>query len=374
MTNPLADQRRQIDAIDEKLLKLLGERNGLAAEVLETKIASGLPIFVPEREDEKIAAFRHTAKSQGLDPEWAEDFLRMVMSSSRERQSQADFPQCKGGSRTIVIIGGDGLMGRCYGRAFSASGHQVRVLETENWDRAGELLAGADLALVTVPIRATEEIIGQLGPHLEAKTLLADFTSQKADPLNAMLQAHTGPVLGLHPMHGPDVTNLSKQLIISCPGRDSLASDWLLEQFQLWGLRVQEISPDKHDRIMHQVQGLRHFVALLHGSFLRACNLPPDEILALSSPIYRAELMMTGRIFAQNAELYADIVFANKTRRDLLLDFLEHHKKLIALVKEDDKSGFIEEFLAIGEFFGEFAEQAKTESEYLVHRLADRFV
>jgi chorismate mutase/prephenate dehydrogenase len=188
-----------------------------------------------------------------------------------------------------------------------------------------------------------------------------------------MLAAHPGPVLGLHPMHGPDVANLSKQLMIACPGRFPEDGQWLLEQFLLWGLRIQEIAPDRHDGIMHQVQGLRHFVALLHGSFMRASNLAPSEILALSSPIYRAELMMTGRIFAQSAELYADIVFGDAERRQLLLDFLTHHEALGALVRSDDKAGFIREFEAIGEFFGDFAEQARVESGYLIHRLADRF-
>ena len=112
-------------------------------------------------------------------------------------------------------------------------------------------------------------------------------------------------------MHGPDVANLSKQLMIICPGRRPEEAAWLLDQFRLWGLRVTELDPDRHDQVMHLVQGLRHFVALLHGSFMRSSGLTPGDILDLSSPIYRAELMMTGRIFAQNAELYADIVFSD---------------------------------------------------------------
>ena len=125
---------------------------------------------------------------------------------------------------------------------------------------------------------------------------------------------------------------------------------------------------------MHMVQGLRHFVALLHGSFMRYYDLNPDDILDFSSPIYRAELMMTGRIFAQDARLYADIVFANEERRNLLLRFVDHHNKLADLVKNGDKEGFVEEFEAITEFFGEFADQALEESGYLINRLADRFV
>jgi len=373
MTTPLDNHRQRLDEVDAQMLRLLRERNSLTAKILEAKITAGLPIFMPEREQTKVANFRLAAADLDLDPEWAEDFLRMIMSSSRDRQSRAEFPQCPGGARTVLMVGGGGQLGRCYGRAFAASGHTVRMLETGDWDRIAELLDSVDVVIVTVPIRVTAEVIARLAPHLAAGTVLADFTSHKAAPLQAMLAAHRGPVLGLHPMHGPDVANLSKQLIISCPGREAAASTWMLEQFRLWGLRVQELAPEHHDRIMHQVQGLRHFVALLHGSFMRASNLTPDDILALSSPIYRAELMMTGRIFAQNAELYADIVFADEDRRALLLQFLDHHQIIAALVREDDKAGFIREFEAIGEFFGEFAEQARTESSYLIHRLADRF-
>jgi chorismate mutase/prephenate dehydrogenase len=83
--------------------------------------------------------------------------------------------------------------------------------------------------------------------------------------------------------------------------------------------------------------------------------------------------MMTGRIFAQSAELYADIVFANKERRELLLTFIEHNQKLAEMVKDDDKEGFIKEFEAVTDFFGSFATQALKESSYLINRLADRF-
>ncbi|MFH2053694.1 MAG: bifunctional chorismate mutase/prephenate dehydrogenase [bacterium] len=374
MPGPLDSQRERIDAIDRRILELLQERNALAAEVLQAKLAAGLPIFVPERESQKVASFREAAGQLGLDPEWAEDFLRMIMSASRARQSVADFPRATPEPRTVLVVGGRGRMGSLYGRMLQASGHLVRVLDQGDWDRAPGLAAGIDAAIVSVPIRDTEGVITRLGPLLPPAALLADFTSVKKRPLETMLAAHPGPVLGLHPMHAPDVGNLSKQLLICCPGRQPEAGRWLLDQAALWGMRVKEVEPGAHDRMMNLVQGLRHFVALLHGSFMRACNIAPGDILELSSPIYRAELMMTGRIFAQNAELYADIVFADQERRQLLLDFASHHARLAELAETDDKEGFIREFAAIGAFFGDFADQAMRESGYLIHRLADRFV
>ena len=167
-----------------------------------------------------------------------------------------------------------------------------------------------------------------------------------------MKSIHSGPILGLHPMHGPDVENLSKQLMVACPIQFPEQSQWFVQQCELWGMRLIEAEAEKHDYVMHLVQGLRHFVALLHGSFMKHHDLNPNDMLDYSSPIYRAELMMTGRIFAQSAELYADIVFSNEERRELLLKFFEHHALLAEMVKNNDRDGFIKEFEQVTDFLG----------------------
>lgn len=371
---PLAAQRERLDAIDEEILNLLAERGDVVHEVAETKVERGLPVYVADREDEKTDAFRQKAEARGLDPDWAEDFLRMIMASSRARQSAGGaVPRATPEAKDVLIVGAEGGIGRRYRRAFERSGHRVHGIDKGDWDRLPEIAPALDLALVAVPIRVTPAVIRRLADALAPDTVLADVTSTKTEPVKAMLDAHEGPVLGLHPMHGPDVNSLSRQLVVACPVRRVEASAWLLEQCRLWGMRVEEAAPEEHDRVMHFVQGLRHFVALLHGSFMREAGLDPDDMLAFSSPVYRTELMMNGRIFAQDAELYADIVFASEERRAHLLRFFERHEHLAELVRTGDKEGFVEEFEAIGDFFGDFAPQARRESEYLISRLADRF-
>ncbi|KPP99647.1 MAG: chorismate mutase / prephenate dehydrogenase [Bacteroidetes bacterium HLUCCA01] len=365
--------RERIDEIDEQILDLLRERSEVVKGVLLTKIEKKLPIYVAGREANKIQSFREMAIKRDMDPDWAEDFLRMIMSSSRASQSASEFPSATASSKTVLIIGGGGGMGVQYSNLFSASGHQVRILDKNDWHRAEDLFRAVDLVIVSVPINLTQAVIRKAAPFMPDYAVLADFTSNKKDALRAMVDAHPGPVVGLHPMHGPDLQNLSKQLMIYSHGRDEDACTWVLNQFQLWGMRLLQVDPDRHDRVMHMVQGLRHFVALLHGSFMKDFDLKPEEILHFSSPIYRAELMMTGRIFAQDAELYADIVFANEERRQLLLQFMDHHSRLADMVRKGDKKAFVEEFENITGFFGEFAETALEESSYLINRLADRF-
>ena len=138
-------------------------------------------------------------------------------------------------------------MGTLYAGFLERSGHEVRILDQADWDQASGLCSGCHAVIVTVPIRDTDEVIARLGPHLDSGTLLADFTSHKTGPVQAMLAAHAGPVVGLHPMHGPDVQDLSKQLLITCSGREPEAGRWLTDQAALWGMRVTEMAPDKHD-------------------------------------------------------------------------------------------------------------------------------
>jgi chorismate mutase/prephenate dehydrogenase len=295
------------------------------------------------------------------------------MASSRASQSSNEFPRATEDPKHILIVGAKGGMGSLYARIIEQTSHHIYKIDKHNWHELEEIAPKLDLAIVSVPINVTVKVIERLAPKLTSNTILADFTSNKTDPIEAMKEVHDGPVLGLHPMHGPDVDNLSKQLMVACPVRDAEASQWIIEQSKLWGMRVVEADAEKHDHVMHMVQGLRHFVALTHGSFMKTYDLKPEDILDYSSPIYRAELMMTGRIFAQSAELYADIVFANEERRALLLKFIEHNDRLAQMVKNDDKEGFIKEFEAVTDFFGKFASQALKESGYLINRLADRF-
>ena len=369
----LSSQRNQIDEIDNQILDLLQQRNRVVQDVIQTKVEKQLPVFVAGREDEKTKAFREKAAERGIDPDWAEDFLRMVMASSRAAQSAKTFPRSTKEPKHILFVGGEGGMGSLYKKFAENSGHVVYSIDKSNWYQLDEMAPKLDLVIVTVPIRVTENVIRRLAPKLKQETILADFTSNKSEPLKVMLDAHPGPVVGLHPMHGPSVPNLSKQLMVVCAGRESEKAEWFKEQCRLWGMRVIDAEPEKHDHVMNLVQGLRHFVALLHGSFMKEYDLNPEEMLEYSSPIYRAELMMTGRIFAQDAELYADIVFANKERRELLLSFFNHQKKLLEMVEKDDKAGFIKEFESVTDFFGSFASQALKESGYLINRLADRF-
>jgi chorismate mutase/prephenate dehydrogenase len=274
---------------------------------------------------------------------------------------------------TILIVGGAGQMGHFFASLFVKSGYDVRLLTQHDWDNAKELCHGIDLALISVPIEKTESVIEQIAPFLEPKTILADLTSVKQGPLEKMLKSHPGPVTGVHPIFGPTSDSLDKQIIVITPGRETDQCQWLIEQFTLWGAVIVESSAKEHDEIMEIVQALRHFATFCFGQFLYERNNNLERTLEFSSPIYRLELGMVGRLFAQQASLYSEIIFATKKRRQLLKDYITSMNKHLELLENNDKQLFIKKFDHIAQWFGSFSEQAMRESTFLINKLIERF-
>ena len=124
---------------------------------------------------------------------------------------------------------------------------------------------------------------------------------------------------------------------------------------------------------MSVVQALRHFATFIFGRFLSRQNIDILSSLEFSSPIYRLELGMVGRLFAQIPALYSGIIFASQERREILKDFLSSMSETMKIVDKGDKEEFEKEFREIAEWFGPFSEQAMRESSFLIDKLIERF-
>jgi chorismate mutase/prephenate dehydrogenase len=365
--------RRRIDAADAALVELLAERRRVVEQVGELKRARGLPLYHPAREEDLISRRRGQGEAAGLDPDLVEDVFRRLLRSSRVAQSRSLAYHGVRPGAAVLLVGGHGSMGRGLQGWFRTAGYEVRVLERDDWERAGELAAGVDLAVLAVPIDATAEAASRLGPHLAPDCVLADITSVKTGPLHAMLAAHPGPVVGLHPMFGPTTTTMDKQIVVVTPGRREEDCLWVLEQLAAWGAVLVQATAEEHDEVMAVVQALRHFASFAFGQFLCRQGVALTRTLDFSSPIYRLELGMVGRLFAQDPGLYAEIVFATPERRALLRRYLESVAENLAMIETGDKDAFVREFRRISEWFGPFGDQAIRESSYLIEKLVERF-
>ncbi|CAG9000160.1 MAG: T-protein [Candidatus Celerinatantimonas neptuna] len=370
--HPLASLRDKIDAVDQRLIKLLAERLALVHEVGAVKREHGLPIYVPEREAQMIAKRREEAESLKVPGPLIEDILRRIMRDSYSSEHGRGFKQVNPDIGPIVVVGGAGQLGGLFVRMFLASGYEVKVLEKDDWGTdSEEMLKNASVVIVSVPIHITEQIIGQL-THLSNNCILADLTSIKARPLQAMLQAHQGPVVGLHPMFGPDVASFAKQVVVYSDGRGSEHYQWFLEQIGIWGAHLYPAPGEKHDHAMSLIQALRHFTSFAYGVHLAKETPDLELLLDLSSPIYRLELAMVGRLFAQDSQLYADIIMSQPENLEMIRRYHERFGEMLEMLEQYDRDAFIQEFAKVREWFGDYAQQFLKESRNLLAQAHDQ--
>lgn len=373
MSNDLNLVRNEIDEVDRELIKLMKKRLNLVAKVGEIKRDSGVPVYAPNRESEMLKKRRLEAENEGIPPQLIEDVLRRIMRESYQSEHDAGFKCVNPSDRNIVIIGGNGQLGSIFVRMFRLSGYKVDVLSRKNWDDFDIVLKNPCLVIVCVPIDVTIDIIHSL-KNLPDDCVLADFTSIKQKPIDAMLEVHKGPVIGLHPMFGPDIASLAKQVVVCCKGRYQDKCEWILSQIRIWGARIEQVSAEEHDKAMCLIQALRHFTTYAYGVYLSKTNVELNKLISLSSPIYRLELMMVGRLFAQDPNLYADIILSAQRNIENIEKYCDSINEAVKLVKSADKKDFVDNFLKARDFFGEYSQKFLMESKLLLDSARDHIV
>lgn len=367
----LNDLRAEIDSLDRELIQLFAKRLQLVSQVGKVKHQHGLPVYVPQREIDMLKARREEAEKAGVSPDLIEDVLRRFMRESYTNENQFGFKTVNPAIQKIVIVGGKGKLGGLFARYLRASGYPVSVLDRDDWDKATEILANADAVIVSVPIANTLETIERLKPYLTENMLLADLTSVKREPLAKMLAVHSGAVVGLHPMFGPDIASMAKQVVVRCDGRSAERYEWLMEQIQIWGAKIYQTDAAEHDHNMTYVQALRHFATFANGLHLSKQPVNLANLLVLSSPIYRLELAMIGRLFAQDAELYADIIMDKAENLAVIESLKQTYEEALKFFENGDRQGFIDAFHQVRDWFGDYSEQFLKESRQLLQQAND---
>lgn len=365
----LDEYRAQIDELDQSLVEILAARQKLTAQIGAVKRANSQPIYVPEREASMIASRRKQAENLDVSGDLIEDVLRRMMRDSYYSQ-HANYAKVNADINKVVVVGGDGALGRLLVSLFANSDYHTVSLDKADWHRREAILSDADLVIMSVPINATKQLIEEL-PVLPKSCVLADVTSVKSEPLEAMLASHAGPVLGLHPMFGPDSPGMIKQVVVVCNGRQKEKYQWLIEQMKVWGAKIHQTTANNHDKAMAFIQVMRHFNTFVYGQHLSQENPELSELIAFSSPIYRLEFAMVGRLFAQAPALYADIIFNNRANFDLLERFHLRFGEALLMLKNGDKSSFVSAFEEVQAWFGDYAKTCLKDSKQMLLKADD---
>lgn len=372
-TPQLAELRARIDSVDRRVLELLAERMHIVTEVARLKRNERVEIRDYDRERHVLDVRRALARELGLDPAPVEAIYRQILIASRDYQvalGASSYASVE--SKSVALIGGAGAMGNVLTRLFRDLGHRVEVADLHTELTPEAAAARADVVVIGVPIRSTEDVIRRIGPLVRQDALLMDVTSVKSAPLAAMLASTRASVVGAHPMFGPTVHSLQGQRVVVCPGRGEAWHDWLVANLRARGLVVTEAGAEQHDRAMALVQVLTHFQTQVFGWSLARAGMPLHESRRFTSPAYLMELYVAARHFAQASDLYGPIEMLNPETGQVVAVFRKAAADLAEILEAGDQDRFDAMFAEVREFFGDFAREAVEQSSYLIDRLVER--
>ncbi len=151
MVAELTALRDQIDDVDKALLNL-----SLLPGTWLPKSRRGAVPFWPALftcrsvRPSMLASHRKRKQKRSVShPDLIEDVLRRVRVNLTQRKMISVFKTLCPSSASVVIVGGGGQMGRLFEKMLTLSGHQVRILEQQDWPRAVDIVADAGMVIVS---------------------------------------------------------------------------------------------------------------------------------------------------------------------------------------------------------------------------------
>jgi len=143
-----------------------------------------------------------------------------------------------------------------------------------------EVLLQEKILFIAIPINKFEAFIKSIANKLSSNTTVLDVCSIKTYPVQIMekyLPENVG-IIATHPLFGPDSILAKDQYplnFVMYPVRDTYGcyNTWK-HYFSQMNFHLVEISPEEHDRLCAQSQGIVHFVA----RFLKEAKIHPTPI------------------------------------------------------------------------------------------------
>lgn len=312
--------RRRIRNLDAALLGLVAERMELAREIGREKQAAGIPLRDFEVEKNVLERAARSAAELDLAPEIAREVMRTLVDEACRVQEVDSYSAFAGAAETILIVGGRGRMGRWFARFFSSQGHRVRVHDRSPDD--GEHpdaptlesgLEGATLALLAVPlddVAATLAAVAATG----FRGTVCDIASLKAHlaPDFQAARAAGCAVTSIHPMFGPAARTLSDKVVCLCDCGVPEANEHVARLFRETAVTLVPLSLERHDEIAAYVLGLSHLANLVFARALAECGLAREELDAVGSTTFHAQLQTTASVVSENPDLYFSIQRLNQ--------------------------------------------------------------
>jgi len=220
--------------------------------------------------------------------------------------------------KKAAIIGGTGNMGRLLAEGSERSGVEtVRLGRPLTRDKLEPAFDRADLVFLSVPASAVERVLETVGPLLRPEQILADNVSVKMAPISAMLGGHQGPVVGTHPLFGPNPPERARVAVVAGRDKDGTATPAVERWFEAMGYECFRTTAEAHDKAAAQIQSLNFITTV---SYLAALS-HQEEIMDFLTPSFHRRLDAARKMIMEDGELFAGFFEANPFGQDAVRRF-----------------------------------------------------
>ena len=263
------------------------------------------------------------------------------------------------GRLTLIGLGliGSSVARACrrYGLAREIIGHarspatRARALELDIVDRVTDApeaaLADADCVMICTPLSTYTAIAKAIGPHVPRDAIVTDVGSVKASAF-ADLAAHIPDPSRIIPGHpiagtehsGPDAgfATLFKDrwcVLTPPPEADPGAVSRLAALWRGMGSRVEQMSPEHHDRVLAITSHLPHLIAYtIVGTATDLADDIKSEVIKYSAGGFRDFT----RIAASDPVMWRDVFLRNK---DAVLEVMQRFNEDLTALQRAIRRG-----------------------------------
>ena len=228
-------------------------------------------------------------------------------------------------SKPIMTVVGFGPMGRRFTRLFSSDfdvcvsssrdvGEEVAEIGATVAPDRGHALASSDYIFLSVPLTALPKLIDDVNIYSKEDAVIIDCCSARV-PAEQLLSRLNRQHFGMHDIK-KDEYCITGEINVE-----------MTEFFHRWGIRIDCMSPEEHDRI-NAIIGIGHFVGLSLGHFLS--DDEKDILAAIGSG---SKMMALVSHFVGNSpttwhETQVDNQFTKEWRAKLIKSFIQYHESL----------------------------------------------
>lgn len=235
------------------------------------------------------------------------------------------------GSSLARVLKANGLAGKISGVARSSENRQTALdlgIADEMTDDAAEAVRDADIVFICTPVGAVGKVAEKIAPVLKKGCIVTDVGSVKASVISAVQPFLPEDVFFVpaHPVAGTEKSGPQNGFAELFDGRwciltpvSSSNEESVSLVRKVWetaGMKVEEMTPDRHDTIMALVSHLPHLIAYtIVGTAADLEEETKEEVIKFSAGGFRdftriagSDPVMWRDIFLNNSEAVLNVL------------------------------------------------------------------